>query len=70
MFSYRSAPGEFIGDWKWDSESGQPTTEIEFQAVAQAGDDWPWWSLVSGRDGLEQDLMALREDLAKMRKWG
>jgi hypothetical protein len=71
VFSYRSAPGEFIGEWKWDRHTGQPTSEIEFRDIAdRSGDEWPWWPFLSGREGLDGTLTSLREDLAKLQKWG
>lgn len=64
---YRPAGGEFIGDFQWRGE-GQPAAEVEFRArAAEAGDDWPWWDVVGGRDGIETALGELREILNRLR---
>ena len=65
----RSTPGEFILARHWTEE--QPVTETDFRAVAgQAGEDWPWWRVVGGEDGLESVLTGLRAELAEMRRFG
>jgi hypothetical protein len=63
-------PGEFIGELRWYSGDG-PDAEADFRATAaQAPESWPWWPLVGGRDGLDDTLLALRETLEQMRRWG
>lgn len=69
--AYRAAAGEFIGEWKWDWERDVPTSETDFCVAAeQADDQWPWWSVVGGRDGLDGVLTSLRQDFKKQRRLG
>jgi hypothetical protein len=71
---FRCAPGEFIattpfGGRQW--VNGQLVTETDFRAVAaQAGEDWPWWPVVGGADGMENTLTGLRQELAGMARSG
>ena len=70
--SYRAAPGEFIGEMRWDrGGTGGPFAETDFRATAeQAGERWPWWSVVGGPDALDDVLTSLRATLARMQQWG
>ncbi len=65
---YRPAGGEFIGEFPWRGD-GQPAAEVEFRArAAEAGDEWPWWDVVGGREGIETALGELREILNRLRR--
>jgi hypothetical protein len=69
-FGYTSASGEFNLDSRWRDDDG-PQAEISFrEEAAQAGDEWAWWPLVGGRDGLDATLIALREYLQRLRRFG
>jgi NAD-dependent SIR2 family protein deacetylase len=68
----RSYPmaGEYIGERAWSFEGG-PLAEARFRQRAEdARADWPWWSLLGGRDGLDTRLAELREILKQMQRWG
>lgn len=66
---YRSAPGEFIGDWRWSS--GIPAAESEFREVAsRAPEGWVWHQLAGGSQQLEKVLDAYRDDLQKISRLG
>ncbi len=67
----RSTPGEFLGTTVFGGGgrwvSGQLATETDFGATAaQAGDDWPWWSVVGDPDGMDTTLTGLSQELARM----
>lgn len=66
----RCTPGEFIGTTVFGRRQwtdGQPMTETDFRTVAeQAGEDWPWWPVVGGADGMETTITGLRQELADM----
>lgn len=67
--AFKSTPGEFIARWHWDHDSGAPFTELDFRATAAAApDDWAWWPVVGGSDGLDQTLLDLRAVLQQMAK--
>ena len=54
---------------QWGAE--QPRTETEFRdAAVQEGDDWPWWRVVGGADRMETTLVELRQELAKLVRFG
>jgi predicted nucleotide-binding protein len=65
--AYRSAPGEFVGEWQWTSDV--PIAEVDFRAAVARTGDSPWTGLF-GSDSLDDTLSKLRDDLGKMRKWG
>ena len=59
--------GVFIQDSHW-LQDGRLQTEVEFRSCAdRADDDWPWWPIVGGPDGLDDTLGSLRNTLARMR---
>jgi hypothetical protein len=66
---FRSAPGEFIGEWQW----GQDDTLI-WQADFRAGVDratWGWEAVPDGEtDPFSTTLDELSEELKKSRRWG
>ena len=63
----RPVEGEFILDYRWVANNG-PREEVVFRDEAgQADDDWVWWPLVGGPDGLDGTLLSLRTDLQQMR---
>jgi len=65
----RGAPGEFIYDTRWRDE--KPRAEAEFvEALSRAGEKWRWWPILAGPDEALQTIESLRDDLAKMRRWG
>lgn len=67
---YRATPGEFIGELKWDRETGGPLSETDFRGVAEQADDrWPWWSVLGGRGAMDDILTSLQADLRKMQRW-
>ena len=67
-------PGEFIGTTAFGGRQwvgGQLVTEADFRATAaQAREDWPWWPLIGGTDGMETTLMKMRQELAGMVRTG
>jgi hypothetical protein len=67
----RSYPmtGEYIGERGWNFDS-VPFAEMRFrQCAEEAPADWPWWSLLGGREGFDTRLAELRAILKKMQRW-
>jgi hypothetical protein len=66
----RCTPGEFIGTSVLGGRQwvdGQLVTETDFRATAaQAPEDWPWWTVIGGTDGMETALTGVRQELAGM----
>jgi hypothetical protein len=66
----RCTPGEFIGRTAFGGRQwadGLPLTETDFRTTAaQASEDWPWWPVLGGADGMETTLTGLRQELAGM----
>lgn len=66
--SYRSAPGEFIGEWSWDGDHLR--WEHDFRSHA----DLAAWGFdpedPAEMTRLDEALGALAEELAKSRRWG
>jgi hypothetical protein len=64
------APGEFMGDFRWDSTTGHPTVESEFRREA-GREAWGWRSVADGADDpFEKVLTNLAESLARSKGFG
>ena len=64
------APGEFMGDFKWDRLTGRPTLESEFRREADR-EAWGWDVPTDGDDDpFEAQLTGLAESLARSKGFG
>jgi hypothetical protein len=64
------APGEFMGDFKWDHATGHPTLEAEFRREADR-EAWRWLAVSDETDDPFEDLFTrLAESLARSKGFG
>lgn len=64
--TYGAMPGDYVGELGW-LEGNVPRSEIAFREAGQWSPDWPWLSLLGGRDKYDQKLVNHRDVLTGLK---
>lgn len=65
---HRAISGEYVGEWAWQGE--EPYAESALRKQAERGHALAWESFLDGNQTLDEALIAQREVLQRLQRWG